>query len=794
MSSHDHFGPGLFEVVQKNLEKISDIEKRVIIKGFLLKEWDKDFEPQKYNEMCNYIYEICLQGISNFDDLCKLLEKENQDKQLQVKRQVLVFQIRDRLSSVFDKFMSDDKNIVLSEEDKKSLRFYFQFHDFTKFGKAIQDVIIKKLIKHVVKEDDDIYNEILANLLVKTQFFVDGSIKDKEALRRQQQKFIEDLNSDERYPINLINFAKKMNREELLKLVLGVCPNLVDNESETKETELMQLVQRRKRKDEKDPKSDFVFDDDRDRMMFEFLLLQQDIDVNRRNVQQESALMMSLKKGDFYLAGSLLVANADPELYKTASQKKPAQTPLQKMQLDQNIAAFTFLVKRGADLLVKDEKGRSILINAILLAKRHKTMEFFDVLLGQNAEEIVMGLDNKRNFRRYITTILDEPDNDGKTPLMHALGNPILLNNLLDHKTNINFQDTKENSKKTALMLAIEGGHFESAKALIERGAKIKLRDANGKTALDYAKAKNHDDLIKVILNQSKTSLMKAIEKEDFELAFELLKSDNHLNRRDLSGKTALSYAIEKNHLELIKQIVNKKGFRPKKNLDRMNPLMIAIGQKEIFWALVERFPHDINDRNNQGKTVLALALENDQLDVAKELIKGRKVAGSDRIVKAKVNTVDDFGKTPLMIALERKQFEIAKLILQTFEVEEKVNYKDKQGKSVLDYANESGNQELVKVIEFKIIERRKFMFALHAALHDDTPIELKLPEKPRDKKESYFPSLTQKAGVVPQRSPMLTQFQLHQPNSSGKRIEQDSTSPQKPLPPINPHSNKQKR
>src|SRR6187431_998164 len=105
MSSHDHFGPGLFEVVQKNLEKISDIEKRVIIKGFLLKEWDKDFEPQKYKEMCNYIYEICLQGILNFDDLCKLLEKENQDKQLQVKPQVLVFQIRDRLSSVFDKFM-----------------------------------------------------------------------------------------------------------------------------------------------------------------------------------------------------------------------------------------------------------------------------------------------------------------------------------------------------------------------------------------------------------------------------------------------------------------------------------------------------------------------------------------------------------------------------------------------------------------------------------------------------------------------------------------------------------------
>ena len=51
----------------------------------------------------------------------------------------------------------------------------------------------------------------------------------------------------------------------------------------------------------------------------------------------------------------------------------------------------------------------------------------------------------------------------------------------------------------TALMLAVERGHLDSVRALLEHGADVNLRDNQGSTALVYAKKQEEGELVRLL-------------------------------------------------------------------------------------------------------------------------------------------------------------------------------------------------------------------------------------------------------------------------------------------------------
>jgi len=51
----------------------------------------------------------------------------------------------------------------------------------------------------------------------------------------------------------------------------------------------------------------------------------------------------------------------------------------------------------------------------------------------------------------------------------------------------------------TALMLAAANGHAETVKLLLDRGADLKVRDNEGKTALVWAREKSHPEIAQLI-------------------------------------------------------------------------------------------------------------------------------------------------------------------------------------------------------------------------------------------------------------------------------------------------------
>ncbi len=61
--------------------------------------------------------------------------------------------------------------------------------------------------------------------------------------------------------------------------------------------------------------------------------------------------------------------------------------------------------------------------------------------------------------------------------------------------------DAKDADGLTALMIAAGEGHLEMVEVLVKRGARVDARDKRGRAALDLAKAGHFPDVAKAIEN-----------------------------------------------------------------------------------------------------------------------------------------------------------------------------------------------------------------------------------------------------------------------------------------------------
>ena len=92
-------------------------------------------------------------------------------------------------------------------------------------------------------------------------------------------------------------------------------------------------------------------------------------------------------------------------------------------------------------------------------------------------------------------------DSKGKTPLYYAIYNDHfhVIQELVDKGVDIN-QKTPEG---TLLHLAAQRGHVGAASVLIQKGAKLELKNAQGKKPLDVAINNRHQNVANLIVQES---------------------------------------------------------------------------------------------------------------------------------------------------------------------------------------------------------------------------------------------------------------------------------------------------
>jgi ankyrin repeat protein len=210
------------------------------------------------------------------------------------------------------------------------------------------------------------------------------------------------------------------------------------------------------------------------------------------------------------------------------TQDAPAQagnTPLHSACERFQANAVKTLMELGADDSLKNVNG---LTAAHIVANRKS-------YFGGNDRERM-----DKNRLKILETLktLDEPNNDGITPLMLlqfenlnflVAAQQILLSRGVD----VNRKDSRG---RTALILATDNHCYKDAvKELIRAGAELNAADQKGKTALHYALAYGSQDVARF-----------------------LIKKGADYNRADNGGVTPVSLAAEKGYdtvLELMTDI-----------------------------------------------------------------------------------------------------------------------------------------------------------------------------------------------------------------------------------------------
>ena len=183
------------------------------------------------------------------------------------------------------------------------------------------------------------------------------------------------------------------------------------------------------------------------------------------NVNNE--LLGAASSGDTAAAARLLAQGADVD-----AKNNQGDTALLLAAKAGKIDTARLLVEKGANIEAKNDEGETALIAACTSGHA----DIAQLLVEKGAAT-------------------DAPDDGGATPLMYAGlgGNTTIIDLLLARGANINAQDDKG---ETPLMYAASAGSVDAVKLMLQKNANSAAKDHNGLTALGYAKQWNRPEVV----------------------------------------------------------------------------------------------------------------------------------------------------------------------------------------------------------------------------------------------------------------------------------------------------------
>jgi ankyrin repeat protein len=173
---------------------------------------------------------------------------------------------------------------------------------------------------------------------------------------------------------------------------------------------------------------------------------------------------------------------------------------------------------------------------------------------------------------------------------------------------------------KTALMAAASRGATSLVHALIEAGAAVGARNQGAGTALTYAAGSGQGQTLQLLIDRGAD-----------------------VNSQSNNGWTALMMAAAKDRPEAARQLLGAGARADLADVYAWTPLMRAAyeGHSRVVEVLLQAGDPHLEQRNDQGQTVLHVAVIGEHPDIVARLLQQG----------AKPAAIDDHGRTPTEIA-----------------------------------------------------------------------------------------------------------------------------------------------
>lgn len=202
---------------------------------------------------------------------------------------------------------------------------------------------------------------------------------------------------------------------------------------------------------------------------------------------------------------------------------------------------------------------------------------------------------------------------------------------LLKRGAKINARDT---DNQTPLMVAIKTNDLSVINGLLEYGADPNLQDSDGWTAAMHAVRSNEPKIFRllgkfkanfnIVSKDNLTALAMAVFNNKANAAVAML--DNNAKPDFAMGTAkynALMLAVQKGNLQMAQTLLQYKASPNAKNAGGLTPLMIAAyGDHDMLVSLLLKAGANVNLKDDQGKTAIELAKENDATKAIAQLQK----------------------------------------------------------------------------------------------------------------------------------------------------------------------------
>jgi len=206
------------------------------------------------------------------------------------------------------------------------------------------------------------------------------------------------------------------------------------------------------------------------------LLLEQEIDIDAKNNNEETALYMASSRGNRQIVKLLLEQGADINV----KNDNHHYTALHIAAYFDKIEILKLLLEQEKiNLEARSKKGSS----PLLVASYIGNLEVAKILLEKGAD-------------------INAKNDNGETALhMASHENHQQIVELLLEQEKINLE-ARSKKGSSPLLVAVYMGNLEIAKLLLEKGADINAKNDNGETALHMASSRGHKQIEKLLLEQ----------------------------------------------------------------------------------------------------------------------------------------------------------------------------------------------------------------------------------------------------------------------------------------------------
>jgi len=444
------------------------------------------------------------------------------------------------------------------------------------------------------------------------------------------------------------------------------------------------------------------------------MLIQYGIDINSKDREGKTLLFYAIKEEDKFIVNYLLKNHASiqsvnenikclKELTKNKKKKENKLLETFEFRIKNKFNILDLLLEYGLDINDEDEERKILLLYAI-----EDENEFIVNYLLENHASIHSVNENIKCLRK-LTKKKKENEKELLGTFEFRVKNKFdILKLLLKYGLNI---DAKDEERKTLLLYAIEDENELIVNYLLENHASIHSVNENIKCLKEFTinKKGNEKELIESFEFRVKNK---------FNIIKLLLKYGLDINAKDEEGKTLLLYAInEVNEFLFYYLIKNKASLKSLQayNIKVLVKFIVRINENENVLNKLIKYTNkekeeekcikilnlkiqngfDINDKDEEGNTILIYAIEVRKISVIQYLLERnaslKSVNSKIEILKPLItNIIPKSGSDEEQICnIDDLNFNILKLLID-------YGLNMENNKKILHYAIQNSNTRIV--------------------------------------------------------------------------------------------------